>query len=107
MPDALAERVRHLLLGNVREGHSRLLDAEYCNIQPSPEKYPFQFWWDTCFHVVMLCRLGETRLARRHLRSLFVMQQDDGFTGHMIYWQKVLPTHVSDGLQGRPKDHAY
>jgi len=63
MPDRFAEQVRRLICNNVREGHSRLLDADFCNIQPSPEKYPFQFWWDTCFQVVMLCRLGEFDLA--------------------------------------------
>ena len=45
--DELRKRIRRLLLANVSEGYSRLLDARYCYVQPSPETYPFQFWWDT------------------------------------------------------------
>jgi hypothetical protein len=100
--DDLQARVRDLLLTNVSEGYSKLLGEPYCYIQPSRDTYPYQFWWDTCFHVFMLCRLGEHRLAQDNLRSLFTMQEDNGFVGHMIFWKQSLPSHMADVLQARP-----
>lgn len=50
----------------------------------------------------MLARLGEHELAKRNLQSLFAMQEDDGFVGHMIFWNQVLPRRRSDVLQARP-----
>ena len=100
--DALKSKVRGLLLSNLSEGYSSLLRKHYCFIQPSPGTYPFQFWWDTCFHVFMLCRVGEYELAKRNLRSLFAMQEDNGLVGHMTFWKKLIPTHYSDVLQARP-----
>ena len=99
---SLREAVRRLLHGNTREGFSKLLDRHYCYIAPSLGLYPFQWFWDTCFHVVMLARLGEHTLAQRNLRSLFTMQEDDGFVGHMVFWNQVLPLRHSDVLQARP-----
>ena len=100
--EGLRAKVRDLLLSNVSEGHSKLLGEPYCYIQPSRDTYPYQFWWDTCFHVFMLCRLGEHQLARDNLRSLFTMQEDNGFVGHMIFWKQSLPSHMADVLQARP-----
>jgi glycogen debranching enzyme len=97
----LRAAVRALLLRNVREGYSALLGQNYCYIAPSLKTYPFQWFWDTCFHVIMLARLGEHELAKRNLRSLFAMQIDDGFVGHMIFWRQVLPKRRSDVMQAR------
>ena len=77
----LKERVRELMLANVKEGYSGLLGQSYSYIAPALDRYVFQWFWDTCFHVVMLARLGEFDLAKRNLRSLFAMQEDNGFVG--------------------------
>ena len=98
----LQQRVRALLLGNVKDGYSALLGRHYCYVAPAPKPYPFQWFWDTCLHVIMLARLGEHALAKRNLRSLFSMQEDDGFVGHMIFWHQVLPKRRSDIMQARP-----
>ena len=100
--DELQARVRDLLFRNLSEGYSPLLRKHYCFIKPSPSTYPYQFWWDTCFHIFMLCRIGEYELAKKNLRSLFAMQEDNGFVGHMTFWKKLIPTHYSDVLQARP-----
>jgi glycogen debranching enzyme len=100
--ETLKSWVRELLLANLSEGYSWLLGKHYCFVQPSPDTYPFQFWWDTCFHIFMLCRLGEYEVAKRNLRSLFAMQDENGFVGHMTFWKKLIPTHYSDVLQARP-----
>ncbi len=96
------EQVRALLMRHVREGYSALLGQHYCYLMPSPGRYPFQWFWDTCFHVLMLVELGECELAKRAFRSLFAMQTDRGFVGHMIFWRDVLPSRMTDVLQSRP-----
>ncbi len=100
--DDLRQSVRSLLKANTHEGFSPLLDGHYCYIQPSRSKYWFQWFWDTCFHVFMLCALKEYELAMHNLQSLFAMQEQDGFVGHMIFWKKVLPSRHVDVLQSRP-----
>jgi hypothetical protein len=98
----LRDAVRELMLGNVKDGYSALLGQHYCYIAPALKPYPFQWFWDTCFHVVILARLGEYDLAKKNLRSLFAMQEANGFVGHMVFWNKVLPTRLSDVTQARP-----
>src|SRR3982750_4309122 len=87
----LREQVRTLMFNNIKAGLSPYLDTHYCYVMPSPGNYPFQWWWDTCFHVFILCSLGETALAKQNMRSLFAMQQKNGFVGHMIFWERLLP----------------
>lgn len=98
----LEARLLELLQRNAREGHSRLLQRHYCYIAPSPRTYPFQWFWDTCFHVFMLVRLGEVAWAKRNLTSLFAMQEEAGFVGHMVFWHQMLPRRRTDVLQARP-----
>jgi glycogen debranching enzyme len=100
--DALSEDVQALLRRHLKEGYSGLLGKEYCYIRPAPDRYPFQWFWDSCFHIFMLVRLGEHEIAKRSLRSLFAMQRADGFVGHMIFWNQVLPTRTTDVTQARP-----
>lgn len=87
----LKESVRNLMIHNLSEGHSRLLDEEYSYVMPSPGNYHFQWWWDTCFHVFILCAIGECDRAKKNLTSLFEMQREDGFVGHMIFWKSFFP----------------
>jgi hypothetical protein len=101
----LRESVRALLLRNVKDGYSELLKQSYCYIAPALKPYPFQWFWDTCFHVIMLARLGEHALAKKNLRSLFSMQEDNGFVGHMIFWEQMLPLRRTDIMQARPTWH--
>jgi glycogen debranching enzyme len=98
----LRSEVRALLLRNVKDGYSGLLGQSYCYIAPAPKPYPFQWFWDTCFHVIVLARLGEYDLAKKNLRSLFAMQEDNGFVGHMVFWNQLLPRRRSDVVQARP-----
>src|SRR5438105_11076941 len=87
----IIEMVRKLMYANIKEGYSTLLKENYSYIQPSPAKYPFQWFWDNFFHIYILCALREHEFAKRCLRSTFAMQEEDGFVGHMIYWKLVLP----------------
>jgi hypothetical protein len=98
----LRAEVTRVLRKNLRSGRSELLDADYCYIAPALDRYPFQWFWDTFFHVFILLRLGENELAERNLRSLFTMQQESGFVGHMVFWKQALPKRRTDIMQSRP-----
>lgn len=100
--EELRAAVRKLMLRNETHGYSGLLGQHYCYIAPALKAYPFQWFWDSCFHVVILARLGEYDLAKRSLRSLFAMQEDNGFVGHMIFWKQLLPQRRTDVIQARP-----
>ncbi|HSH31352.1 MAG TPA: hypothetical protein VK963_01660 [Candidatus Saccharimonadales bacterium] len=99
--DELRRRIGAVLERNRRRGYSRGLKQHYDFIKPAGNRYPFQYFWDTCFHVFILDRLGRLDEAKQQLRSLFQLQQPDGFVGHEIYWQSLLPAKPEDILQAR------
>jgi glycogen debranching enzyme len=98
----LRQKVAALLEENMVNGYSKSGQAEFHYAKPSPDTYPFQFFWDTCFHVFILCALDEAEMAEKHLTSLFALQDKDGFVGHSIYWNNVLPGRSTDIFQSRP-----
>jgi glycogen debranching enzyme len=100
--DEIREAVREILLANLHDGFSKHFDTPYCYMQPSPTTYPYQYFWDTCLHVFILTALEEHELAKRNMRSLFAMQDDDGFVGHMLFWSRVRPAKWTDIFQSRP-----
>ncbi len=100
--DEIREAVREILLANLHEGFSEHFDTPYCYMQPSPTTYPYQYFWDTCLHVFILTALEEHELAKQNMRSLFAMQDDDGFVGHMLFWSRVRPAKWTDIFQSRP-----
>jgi glycogen debranching enzyme len=100
--DEIKKQVRTLMYNNVRARVSPYLKKHYCYVMPSPEKYPFQWWWDTCFHTFILCALDEIELAKQNFQSLFAMQKKDGFIGHMIFWESLLPKDKWNILEGPP-----
>ncbi|MBC5991899.1 amylo-alpha-1,6-glucosidase [Pontibacter cellulosilyticus] len=105
--EELIEQARDLLHRNMISGERAGFNYHFT--KPSPETYPFQYFWDTCFHVFTLVALGEVDMAKKHMQSLFEMQLHDGFVGHMNYWKRLWPGRVTDLLQLRPKDilHLY
>ncbi|MCC9136928.1 amylo-alpha-1,6-glucosidase [Pontibacter silvestris] len=97
----IKQRVRKLLHDNMIEGEKGGYNFHYT--KPSPETYPFQFFWDTCFHVFTLTALGEHDMAKKHIRSLFKLQKEDGFVGNILYWDRTLPGRITDLFQLKPK----
>lgn len=95
----LKERVHHILFGNMIKGYSKLLDFEYCYTKPAKARYPFQYFWDTCFHSIMLVALDEIEHAKWHVRSLLAAQRDDGFIGNIVYWKQIMPARLADFFQ--------
>jgi Glycosyl hydrolase family 63 C-terminal domain len=64
-------------------------DRTYTFSVPSPQAYPFQWFWDSCFHAITWARFDAERAAEE-LRSLFAWQGRDGFMPHVIFWNQQL-----------------
>jgi hypothetical protein len=78
----LAERVlRWNWLEGEREG------VRYRYTRPSPGRYPWQWYWDSCFAAIVWRRFEPWR-SRAELESLLAAQGPDGFIGHTIFWDK-------------------
>jgi Mannosylglycerate hydrolase MGH1-like glycoside hydrolase domain len=55
--------------------------------RPSPGHYPWQWYWDSCFHAIVWRRFDPER-AESELRSLLAGGSEDGFIGHTIFWDR-------------------
>ncbi len=82
----LRGHARQLLLSNVQHGYDPHFRFDYQYVCPSLHKYPWQWYWDSCFHAIALAHV-EPDLARSELESLLAAQDPDGFMGHVIYWR--------------------
>ncbi len=85
---AVVEIAERVLRGNWLEGERDGTGFAYT--RPSPSRYPWQWYWDSCFAAIVWRRFDPTR-ARRELESLLSAQREDGFIGHTIFWDR----HVS------------
>jgi glycogen debranching enzyme len=74
-----------VLLHNRRQGVDPRYHRTYNFTCPSPTKYKWQWFWDSCFHAIALSHL-DPRQAREELLSLVSAQEPDGFMGHIIFW---------------------
>ena len=81
---ALSEAER-VLRQNWREGAAE--GVPYAYTEPSPGRYPWQWYWDSCFAAIVNRRFEPER-ARAELESLLSAQRQDGFIGHTIFWQR-------------------
>jgi hypothetical protein len=61
--------------------------ARFAYTQPSPGRYPWQWYWDSCFAAIVWRRFGPEH-ARAELESLLAAQREDGFIGHTIFWDR-------------------
>ena len=52
---------------------------------PSPDRYPWQWYWDSCFAAIVWRRFDPER-SRRELCTLLSAAREDGFIGHTIFW---------------------
>jgi hypothetical protein len=78
---------RALLDGNWREGDYR--GRHYAFSVPSPRSYPWQWYWDSCFHAIVRRRF-DPPAARAELETLLNAMDPDGFIGHTILWGRPL-----------------
>src|SRR6478609_5845735 len=64
-------------------------------------RYPFQWFWDSCFHAIVWARIDPARGADE-LRSLLAWQRDDGFVPHVIFWdESLVPSFSWQYLESR------
>ena len=78
----IAERV---LRGNWLEGERDGVPYRYT--RPSPSRYPWQWYWDSCFAAIVWRRFNPAR-SRAELESLLAAQRPNGFIGHTIFWHR-------------------
>jgi hypothetical protein len=78
----IAERV---LAQNWHEGDWD--GRHYAYTEPSPGRYPWQWYWDSCFAAIVRRRTDPAK-ARAELESLLAVQRPDGFIGHTIFWRQ-------------------
>lgn len=83
----MREKARQLLLANRRQGYSAPINKKYAFTCPSPQTYPLQWFWDSCFHAIALSHL-DPDFAKRELLSLVSVQEKNGFCPHIILWEK-------------------
>ncbi|HLC87613.1 MAG TPA: trehalase family glycosidase [Patescibacteria group bacterium] len=81
MTNDFKKTIKSLMLSNRRHRGGNLYTL------PSPESYPYQWLWDSCFHAIILSHY-DISSAKEELLSLFVRQFENGMIPHMIYWQK-------------------
>ncbi len=61
--------------------------TRFAYTQPSPSRYPWQWYWDSCFAAIAWRRFEPAR-ARAELETLLAAQRPDGFVGHTIFWDR-------------------
>lgn len=78
--------------GNERESIYNLLRSNrrtkdgYTYTVPSPELYPFQWFWDSCFHATILAHY-DIEEARDEIRAVVARPLQNGLLPHIIYWE--------------------
>jgi hypothetical protein len=72
---------------NRQRGFAEWCNREYDFVCPSMGTYPFQWFWDSCFHTVVLSHFDLAR-AKSEIESLLANQADDGFVAHVTFWQR-------------------
>lgn len=87
--DWLEEQAEELFALNRQQGVAPWSGVTYDFVCPSHETYPFQWFWDSCFHAVALSHIDPAR-AESEIGGLLANQQDDGFIPHVIFWQREL-----------------
>jgi hypothetical protein len=84
-PPSATEIAERVLRQNWLEGVRG--DTGFAYTQPSPGRYPWQWYWDSCFTAIAWRRFEPAR-ARAELESLLTAQREDGFIGHTIFWDR-------------------
>ena len=82
---SIGEIAETVLRRNWRSGERDGVDFAYT--RPSPGRYPWQWYWDSCFAAIVWRRIDRER-ARAELETLLAAQRPDGFIGHTIFWDR-------------------
>jgi hypothetical protein len=82
--EAVLAEAERILRQNRVSGERAGTRFEYT--EPSPGRYPWQWYWDSCFAAIVWRRFEQAQ-ARAELESLLAAQRPDGFVGHTIFWR--------------------
>jgi hypothetical protein len=82
--DELAAEAHRVLKANWAEGERR--GVRYAYTRPSPTRYPWQWYWDSCFAAIVWRRFDPDR-SRAELETLLGASRPDGFIGHTVFWE--------------------
>jgi hypothetical protein len=82
---SLDRRARILLMANTRRRELAGRSGRFS--VPSSDHYPFQWFWDSCFHAIVWSR-WDWRRAADELDALFAWQRPDGFIPHVVFWDQ-------------------
>jgi hypothetical protein len=85
--DALAH-CRRVLHQNWRMGEYGAHSYYYTS--PSPRRYPWQWYWDSCLTSISWRHFDVSR-SRAELESLLAAATPEGFIGHTVFWGKPVP----------------
>ena len=85
--DFVRREAARILTQNRRVGHAAWNGHDYAYVVPSPNSYPFQWFWDSCFHTIALTHVN-LDWAREELVTLLHGAQPNGFIPHQILWEK-------------------
>jgi len=80
---AVRQECERVLRQNWRTG--TLGERSFAYTAPSPGRYPWQWYWDSCLTAVGWRHFDPER-ARAELESLLGAAEPDGFVGHTIFW---------------------
>ena len=101
----LEAKARAILLGNLRRGVADWNGKEFNFVCPSLTGYPFQWFWDSCFHAIALLHLDPEQ-AKAEMRTLMSGALPDGFIPHIIFWEmEKQPDFLSRNIVGRTSDY--
>ncbi len=107
--DAVREGAAEVLLGNLKRGFDPGTKQDFAYVCPSRRGYPWQWFWDSCFHAIALCHV-DLGLAKAELRQLWAAQHPDGFIPHVVHWGTRfiadVPAYWQSKLSWRPKSTA-
>jgi hypothetical protein len=83
--ERLAALSRGVLSSSWAEGERR--GVPYAYTRPSPSRYPWQWYWDSCFAAISWRRFDPAR-SRVELETLLRAMREDGFIGHVVFWDR-------------------
>src|SRR5947209_1255647 len=83
-----AEKVRALCLQTLASNWTagERDGVAFAYTRPSPDRYRWQWYWDSCFSAIVWRRF-EVERSRRELASLLSAARRDGFIGHTVFWE--------------------
>jgi len=84
--NTLKHKIENLFKRNLQSGRSPIPPYEkYTYICPDIERYPHQWLWDSCFHIIVNSKLN-LQLAKAEFETLLKCQFENGLIPHMRYW---------------------